>query len=178
MTLPKSLRLKDGRWAIIRIAGPEDAGNWIANVNGVAAERVYIMTERVSKSIEEVRTQFANADRRRDLWLVAEVEGTLAGGADFHRGARSKNEHVAELGVALQSGFRGVGLGEALILAGIEWSHGEKIRKLKLGVFATNEAAIKLYRKLGFIEEGRLKDEVVLDGKYVDELLMSLRLRD
>ncbi len=60
--------------------------------------------------------------------------------------------------------------------AGIEWARDVGVRRLKLGVFETNERALALYRKLGFVEEGRLKGEVVLDGKPVDEILMALTL--
>ncbi|MFA6236391.1 MAG: GNAT family protein [Bacteriovorax sp.] len=48
------------------------------------------------------------------------------------------------------------------------------IRKVTLGVFSYNERAIKCYRKLGFEEEGRLKENFFRDGKYHDEIIMSL----
>jgi RimJ/RimL family protein N-acetyltransferase len=44
-----------------------------------------------------------------------------------------------------------------------------------LQVFATNENAIKLYKKLGFIEEGRhIKAIKQLDGEYVDIVQMYI----
>ena len=176
MALPTSTRLKDGRWAIIRRAQPDDAEAWVSNVNAIGAERMYIMTEVLPRSVEEVRRQFGDADPRRELWLLAEVEGTVAGGADFRRGVHTKNSHVVGLGVAILKGYRGIGLGDALMRAGIEWARDMGVKRLKLGVFETNERALALYRKLGFVEEGRLKGEVVLDGKSVDEILMALTL--
>ena len=176
MTLPTGLRLKDKRWAIIRRAQPVDAEPWIRNYATVAAERIYIMTEHVSKTVDQVRVQFAEADLRKELYLAAEVEGALVGGADFRRGSESKNAHVAGLGIALLEAYRGIGLGRAMMEAGISWARSVGVSRLKLGVFATNGRAIALYRKLGFVEEGRLRGEVVLDGKPVDELLMALSL--
>jgi RimJ/RimL family protein N-acetyltransferase len=176
VSLPTSTRLKDGRWAIIRRAQPEDAEDWVANVNAVGAERVFIMTEVLPRSVEEVSKQFLEANPRLELWLAGEVEGTIAGGADFRRGFHSKNAHVAGLGVLIRKGYRGIGLGEALMHSGIEWAQGVGVKRLKLGVFETNDRAIALYRKLGFIEEGRLKGEVILDGNPVDEILMALIL--
>ncbi|MCI4317060.1 MAG: GNAT family N-acetyltransferase [Thermoplasmata archaeon] len=176
MPLPTSFRLKDGRWAIIRRAKPDDAESWLANVNSIGAEQVYIMTERLERTPEQLREQFAGADPGKELWLSAEVDGALVGGADFKRGRVAKNAHVAELGIAITKPFRGLGLGEPMMRAGIEWAKSLGLTRLRLSVFQTNWRAIALYRKLGFVEEGRLKGEVILEGEAVDELLMALSL--
>lgn len=176
MPLPSSIRLKNSQAAVIRSALPEDAEAWIENVNAVGAERVFVMTERLLRSLDEVRAQFRDADPAFDLWLAAEVEGQIVGGADFRRSRHSKHSHAAELGIAILREFRGLGLGRAMLEAGIDWAKSVGVRKLKLGVFATNDRALALYRKLGFIEEARLKGEVILDDKPVDEVLMALWL--
>lgn len=170
------MRLRDGRSAIIRRAQPEDAEPRVANIRAIVAERVFIMTETFPRSLEEVRKQFTEADPRKELWLAAEVEGTLAGGADFRRGVHSKNSHVAGLGVAILKRYRGLGLGEAMMRTGMEWATSVGVTRLKLGVFDANDRAVALYRKLGFVEEGRLKGEVVLEGKPVDEIRLALTL--
>jgi RimJ/RimL family protein N-acetyltransferase len=173
MPLPSTVRLKGGGTASIRLARAEDAEAHLENWAAIGAERVYVMTEKLRRSVEEVRTQFRDADPRSELWLVAEVDGRVVGGANFRRGRWMKNAHTAELGVAIRKEFRGRGIGEALMRAGIEWARGVGIRKLKLGVFATNTAARALYRKLEFEEEAHLKAEIILDGQSVDEVLMA-----
>lgn len=40
-----------------------------------------------------------------------------------------------------------------------------------------NQVAQKLYKKIGFIEEGRKRKAVYKNGEYIDELIMEL-LRD
>ena len=53
------------------------------------------------------------------------------------------------------------------------------IEKLCLAVFATNEPAIGLYRKLGFVEEGRRPREVKLaPNQYVDDICMYRFAKD
>jgi len=48
--------------------------------------------------------------------------------------------------------------------------------KVELLVRATNERAIRLYRALGFVEEGRFRDRVRLpDGTLVDDIAMAWR---
>ena len=173
MPLPTTVRLRDGTSVRVRSARPEDAEAHIENWNAIGAEGVYLMTERYTRTVDEVRSQFRDADPRSALWLVAELDGRVVGGANLQRGRWSKNDHVADLGVAIRKEFRGRGIGEALLRAGLEWARAVGIRKVRLGVFATNERAIALYRKLGFVEEARLRGEVVLEGAPVDEVLMA-----
>lgn len=42
-----------------------------------------------------------------------------------------------------------------MVEAAIEWAKARGLHKLTLSVFPHNKAAVGLYRKLGFIEEGR-----------------------
>ncbi len=173
---PRVLTVRDGRSAVVRACGPTDAEAWIVNVSAIAAERVFVMTEQFLRSADEVREQFRIADPAYEIWLAAEVEGRVVGGADYHRSRHLKNAHTAQLGIAILREYRGLGLGRAMMETGIDWARRVGVRKLKLRVFATNERAIALYQKLGFVEEARLKDEVILEGKPVDEILMAVWL--
>jgi RimJ/RimL family protein N-acetyltransferase len=60
-----------------------------------------------------------------------------------------------EVGMMVAAGWRGRGVGTALLAAGIDWARQHGLHKLSLGVFPGNEPALALYRKLGFVEEGR-----------------------
>jgi len=53
------------------------------------------------------------------------------------------------------AGWRGRGVGSALVAAAIDWARAQGMHKLSLSVFPHNAAAIALYRKFGFVEEGR-----------------------
>jgi RimJ/RimL family protein N-acetyltransferase len=59
--------------------------------------------------------------------------------------------------MAVAGKWRRRGVGTALLEACLEWARGGDVHKVSLEVFAHNEAAIALYRKLGFAEEGRLR---------------------
>ncbi len=50
---------------------------------------------------------------------------------------------------------RGRGVGTALMVAAIDWARAQGLHKLALSVFPHNDAAVALYRKFGFVEEGR-----------------------
>jgi RimJ/RimL family protein N-acetyltransferase len=176
MHLPATVALKGGGTALLRRATPEDAEAQFANLNAIGAERIYLLIERSTRTVEELRAQLGPADPHRALWLVAERYGRVVGGADFHRGLWQKSAHTATLGIALLPEARGLGLGEALLRTGIDWAREVGVQKVKLSVFSTNDRALALYRKLGFEEEARLKREAILDGQPVDEVLMALWL--
>lgn len=48
------------------------------------------------------------------------------------------------------------------------------LHRISLTVLATNERAIRLYRSLGFAQEGTLREAVFREGTYVDLLAMAL----
>jgi RimJ/RimL family protein N-acetyltransferase len=49
-----------------------------------------------------------------------------------------------------------------------------RLHRVALSVFAFNERAIRSYRKVGFVVEGRSRDAIWRDGRYWDELQMSI----
>jgi GNAT superfamily N-acetyltransferase len=59
-----------------------------------------------------------------------------------------------ELGMMVARAWRGRGVGSALVAAIVDWARARGLHKLALGVFPHNEAAVALYRKFGFVEEG------------------------
>jgi RimJ/RimL family protein N-acetyltransferase len=64
-----------------------------------------------------------------------------------------------------------------LVAASIEWARARGLHKLALSVFPHNEAAIALYRKFGFLEEGRrTKHMRRASGELWDLIEMGLLL--
>ncbi len=48
------------------------------------------------------------------------------------------------------------------------------LNRIYLNVFATNPRAIHTYEKVGFVHEGRFRQDIFLNGRYVDVLMMSI----
>jgi ribosomal protein S18 acetylase RimI-like enzyme len=85
--------------------------------------------------------------------------------------------HVAEVrGLAVAPGRQGEGIGGRLLEAAIERSRRESVRRLVLRVLSTNAAARRLYERHGFEVEGTHREAFLLQGAYVDDLLMALDL--
>jgi RimJ/RimL family protein N-acetyltransferase len=82
-----------------------------------------------------------------------------------------------ELGMLVARDRRGRGVGTALVAAAIEWARGRGLHKLTLSVFPHNAAAIALYRKFGFVEEGRRPKQMRrANGELWDLIEMGLLL--
>lgn len=106
--------------------------------------------------------------------FVAEIDRKLVGTIDFWNGYRKRIEHTGEFGMGVLPEYRDMGIGAKLIEVLLEWAKENPIiEKVKLGVFATNERAVHLYKKMGFVEEGRCVREVKMgDGTYIDVIEM------
>jgi RimJ/RimL family protein N-acetyltransferase len=82
-----------------------------------------------------------------------------------------------EFGMLVDREWRGRGAGSVLLQAAIDWARGQGLHKLCLEVFAHNAAGIALYRKHGFVEEGRrVKQYRRASGELWDSVVMGLPL--
>lgn len=48
------------------------------------------------------------------------------------------------------------------------------LHRIYLHVFDTNPRAVHVYEKIGFVYEGRLRDDIYKNGQYIDVLVMSV----
>jgi RimJ/RimL family protein N-acetyltransferase len=133
----------------------------------VAGERTGIATEPP-----------VDVDARAATWsldgdFLAEAAGEVVG--SIHVDA--SRHGYGEIGMAVAREWRGRGVGSALMVAAIDWARERGLHKLSLSVFAHNEAAIALYRKFGFVEEGRrIKHYRRASGELWDAIEMGLLL--
>ncbi len=119
----------------------------------------------------DVERRAANWDLDRTLVASAEAEVV---GLIFVDNA---GFGVGEIGMMVDVGWRGRGVGTALAAAAIEWAKTRGFHKLSLGVFPHNVAAIALYRKYGFVEEGRRIQHIRrANGERWDLIEMGLLL--
>ncbi|MGW8061025.1 N-acetyltransferase family protein [Streptomyces ziwulingensis] len=107
--------------------------------------------------------------------LVAELDGAVVGylRLGFPTGLAS-NAHVRQIrGLAVAEAARGNGVGRALVRAAVDEARRLGARRLTLRVLGHNTAARGLYESEGFTVEGVHPEEFLLDGRYVDDVLMG-----
>ncbi len=83
---------------------------------------------------------------------------------------------TATIGILIgDTGFQGQGLGEEAMRLCLSYAFERLgLRKVSLGVLANNLRAIRLYERLGFVIEGRKRQEYWSEGAFQDSLIMGL----
>jgi len=110
----------------------------------------------------------------RSLFLVAEVEGRIVGFARCIGKKLRRFRHQADFGICVERDYWGYGIGSELLNAIVIWSEQVGLKKITLSVVEDNVKAISLYKKYGFIVEGRLIDDRYhSDGKFYNTIIMG-----
>ena len=87
------------------------------------------------------------------------------------------SRHVLEVkGLAVDPARQGEGVGSALLDAAIARAREQGMRRLVLRVLSGNAPARRLYESRGFEVEGARREAFLLEGAYVDDLMMGLDL--
>lgn len=161
---------------MIRTTQPDDAEAILAYIQSVAEEtEFFVLQSDKFPPIEEERTWIQDhLDHPGKIVLLAEADGTIIGNVSFEAGPHRRIAHRGNLGVAVVKEWRGRGVGTALLQMLLEWAESNPvIEKVCLDVFATNDVAIRLYKRLGFVEEGRRITDIKRGpDDYVDTVTM------
>jgi RimJ/RimL family protein N-acetyltransferase len=151
----------------IRPARDDDRVPLAVMFASVAEERDGIATE------PPVDVEARAASWTLDETLLAVAGAQIVGSAHIE----PSRFGFGEISMAIVREWRGRGVGSALLAAAIEWARERGLHKLILSVFARNAAAIALYRKFGFVEEGhRVKHYRRASGELWDAIDMGLLL--
>lgn len=153
----------------------EHIAGFHAAVDSVARERRYLaMLEAppIEESTEWVRGNL----RKGNPQFVALVEGRVVGWCDVFPEKRETMAHGGVLGMGVIEGYRGKGIGLALMRTTLEQAKKAGFTRIELTVREDNQRAKALYEKVGFAVEGVKRRAALFDGRYYDLVLMSLLL--
>jgi RimJ/RimL family protein N-acetyltransferase len=165
----------DGRRWTLRPARPTDARALASLFAAVRAEGRWLVTP--PSAVSQPSEAFYIGEMIRDassLALVAEADGEVVGNVLISVERSVVSDHVGTLSICVAGGWRDVGIGSALVAGALDWSRGNGLAKVALGVFPDNERAIAVYERAGFVREGlRRRQYRTPNGGYRDELLMA-----
>jgi len=145
-----------------QIRNDPTTNHWLTDVHYITPqgqrawyERLVLDTSRLYMAVEQKDSEVLVGVLRSDQWDM-------------------DNKSV-RAGLDISPLYRGLGYGTEAFKSYIDWLFTEhQMHRVWLLVAEPNKVAVKLYRKLGFKEEGRQRDALFRDGKYYDYLSMSV----
>ena len=158
---------------LVRPATDADLDAAVDLYAAVAVEGRWIAGEAPVNKLER-RAVFESSIRRDDAqFFVADDGGSIVG----ELGIQLTSYGVADFGMMVAADARGRGVGSSLLAAAIEWARSAGAHKVALQVWPDNEAAIGLYRRFGFEQEGRLRRHYRRrNGELWDAVIMGMAL--
>jgi len=148
-----------------------------------AAAICLIYNQGIEDRVATLETELRTPAERRE-WLaargprhpviVAEADGAIVGWGSLNVfNARPAYQHVADLSVYVERGWRGRGVGHRLLEGLVDRARAIGYHKMVLATFPTNAGGARLYERLGFTRLGVYREQGMLDGQWVDTLIME-----
>ena len=101
------------------------------------------------------------------------LDGFTVGWVTLH--SRDQKNGTFGFGVAVYRAYRGHGYAVDAVRILLKYGFWEqRYQKCNSACLHTNEASIRLHKKLGFIEEGRIRRNCFSNGEYQDEALFGM----
>jgi len=133
-----------------------------------------IATLEIELRTPEERRQWMAGRGPRHPVIVAEADDCVVGWASLNPfNPRTAYDYVADLSVYVKRGWRGKGVGRQLLGRLVALAQELGYHKIVLAALPFNEAGVALYQRLGFTRVGVYREQGLLDGKWVDVLLME-----
>jgi len=171
--------LKNGVEILIREVTLEDTEEVLKYMQKVNEE-----TKNLSREPDEFNLTFEQeyefikkvVKSENEMMITAWDNDKLISVCGFHGSSLQRLRHRVSMGISVIKDYHNLGLGSILMNEIV--SNAKKYNKkiLELDVRIDNEAAIRIYEKVGFVKEGIKKGAFYVDGKYVDLLLMAKEL--
>jgi RimJ/RimL family protein N-acetyltransferase len=172
---PEGRRVADA--AIVRPATDEDLDELVQHIWDVAAEGRWIGPE-IPFDRDARRSRLASLSSGVHSTVLV-VDTSTAGGPGVvgYISIDIASYGVADIGMLIIVGWRGLGLGTTMLDAAIGWASAAGAHKMALEAWPHNSSALELYCRAGFVEEGRKRRHYRRqNGEIWDAVLMGRSL--
>ena len=172
---------KSGREITFRYPELGDAEILTNYINRISAEKTFLILQGEQFTVEQETKWLENTIQdikdEKCVYVVAMDGDRIIGTCDI-RMRSGISGHIGVYGVVVNSDYRGDGVGEILTRVVIDQAKKnlKDLKTIVLDVFAENERAKNLYKKIGFVEYGILPKGLQRNGEFSDEILMYLNI--
>ncbi len=113
----------------------------------------------------------------RRAWVARDDAGRIVGHVDLRARPEPHAAHRCLLGVGVHRELRGTGLGARLLAQACDWAAARPaLAWIDLQVLASNDAALRLYERAGFVKTGAVADMFRIDGEAFGYAAMTRAL--
>lgn len=125
-------------------------------------------------SVDQTQALFDDLAKQDDMVRFAiEAEGELVGDCSLHD--IDKHNRTCDVGIAIGKPYWSKGYGQESLRLLVDYAFkNHNMHRVGLEVLADEPRAVTCYRKVGFVEEGRLRQRDWANGEYHDVLVMSI----
>jgi|SRR6185436_16434407 ribosomal protein S18 acetylase RimI-like enzyme len=142
-------------------------------LDSVSRERRYLLLLE-APPLEEMRRFVLRNIRQGYPQNVALIGEAVVGWCDVLPIERPTRAHSGVLGLGVRAGYRGMGIGKALLGETLRRARAAGLTRIELTVRESNQEALALYQDVGFEIEGTQRKAILLDGAYENLIGMAL----
>jgi L-amino acid N-acyltransferase YncA len=130
--------------------------------------------ETTLRTEEERKNWLLDRSEKHKVLVIEDEAGEIYGWASLNLyNSRCCYSGTADISIYIKRDMRGKGLGKILMEALVEEAGKQGFHKLVLMALNSNEAGKKLYKKSGFREVGVFEKHGLLDGNWIDVVIME-----
>ena len=136
-----------------------------------------LSTEECTRTVEQQKQYILHHLEHPSSCIFVALDGDmLVGKISILGGTYLRTQHVGMIEMFVHKDYRSKGIGSMLLRRVLNWAKANRyLKKLSLSVFADNHTAISLYKKFGFIEEGRIVGAFQeVDNRLRDNIYMGV----
>lgn len=174
----KTVTLGDGTTVVFRPELPTDTEMLWEMFSTLSKESLGYLVNPFPRGRIEQWT--SNLNYKKALPIVAIVQqggqSRIVATASLEFADAPAEKHKAEFGITVHDDFQNKGLGTALTKHMLSIARKKKLHKITLKVLTQNTKAVHVYEKCGFKIEAKLQKENFINGKYLDDYIMSIFL--
>ena len=156
----------------VRPAVPDDAAAISRIYNQGIQDRVATL-ETEERTPEERRAWLEARGPRHPVIVCSAGDEVVGWGSLNPFNPRRAYDYVADFSIYVERSWRGRGVGSRLLAELERLARRLGYHKLVLAAFPWNEVGMALYRRFGFREVGTYREQGLLDGKWVDTVIME-----
>ena len=173
---------KSGKTVSFRYPTIDDAEILKDYINKLSAEKSFIIFQGEQQTLEEetkwLKEKLELIAKNKCVFIMAFIDDKLIASSEITLKNLVK-KHIGSFGITVEKDYRSEGVGKILMELVISESikNIKDLKIIELEVFANNQIAQDLYKKMGFIEFGRLPEGIRHKENFVDAILMYKKIK-